>query len=389
MRSLEITSRIQERLKAHLGDDLPSLDSIKVFEGIAVSTKPLRKPGSIWDKGSVTRLTLREMADWLNAGNQVPLHTLHKAGYELPVGRLFYAEVRDLEDGGAELRVLLYLDKSQDEIITSIETGVIESMSIGLMSKQILCSECGWDYLGDDADFMNLYERKCGNGHIVGQDGVHVRASGLDLWSELSLVSLGASTDAAIVSRSKARLSSDEYQALAASGTPPESLILVATEKGQEPMETKEFMARLEAQAGEVATLTAKNNDLVSQLEQSTADLAAANSRIEELENAASNEGESEVKASLSAAQADLEKVQKTADGALEFLQDQVKKARIAAGQSDPEAPDTIDECIAAIDEAGKNLVNLFDREGTSVSSDAPKPAPRAVSAAAFKTPNS
>lgn len=394
MRSLEITSKIQERLRAHLGDDLPDLESIKVFEGIAVSTRPVNKRGTLWDKARVSRATLREMAEWLNAGNQVPLQTLHNTSGELPVGRLFYGEVRESGDDEAELRVQFYIDtNTQSDLVNSIDTGVLQSMSIGLMFKQLLCSECGWDYLGDEAEFSNLFNRVCGNGHQLGEDGIHIRASGMDHWAELSLVSLGASKDAVIISRSKAQLSEEKITALAASGAPAESAILVATEEGQEDMSHKELYDRLEAQAGQVATLTAERDQATEQIETLTAERDGASSRVAELEKQLEADGDDaakELRAELDSAKADLEKAQESADATLEFLQDQAVKALVAAGQEDPEAPETIEACIASIKDSKTNLMNLLDKGGDAHSSDAgndgDKPEPR-LSATAFKTP--
>jgi hypothetical protein len=367
MRSLQITSQIQDRMRSALGDDLPDLSSIKVYEATAISTRPVNKRGTLWDKAVVSRSTMAEMASVLNGGKYVPLHTMHQQGSELPVGRLFYAEVLDDNAGNSELRVLFYIAEDEEELISSIEAGVLENLSIGMKPEKMLCSECEFDYLSDEATFDNLFDRVCANDHRIGENGVHIRAVGLDQWFELSLVSVGASEDATIKSRSKQRFSEEDRKALAASGISPESTILVATHQGDEDM-SKEMLERLEAQAGEVATLKAEKASAQTRVTELEAELSSAKEKITELEGKETSEEVTELKASLETAQTEANEAKEASATALELMQEQAKRALVASGQENPEAPETIELCIEAIKEAGVALHQSIPVGGVSTS---------------------
>lgn len=377
MRSLTINQSIREKLTAAMsGDDLPDLNSIRVYEATAVTTRPVSKVGTLWDKGVITRATLREMEEYLNTSGYVPMHVSHnQGGGALPVGRAFYAELFDLEDGETELRVLFYLPEEEDDLVKSVESGVLKNLSIGMRPSKLLCSECGWDYLGEDASYLNLFDRICANDHQVGVDGVHVRAAGLDKWLELSLVSVGASSDAEIKSRAKSRLSEDDLQALAASGIPAEAVVLVATTEGETPMDLKEVLAELKANAGSLAVAEANLSAKTAELETATAALSEANAKIAELE-AAAEKGADEKVATLTAEvdtlKADLTASKEEADKASEFLKEQTVKVLVAAGHEDPKAPETIEECISAIEEAKLSIVNTIPVGGVTASADTP-----------------
>jgi hypothetical protein len=370
VRALEITGHIQDKLLRNLDGELPDLSAIKVYEATAVSTAPLSKRGTLWDKATISASTLFEMAAYLNNGGDVPLHTSHQQGAgEMPVGRVFYAEVNELLGGESELRVLLYL-QATSELTASIEDGILNNLSVGLTTKSMLCSECGWDYLGAEADVMNFYDRVCGNGHQLDANGTHIRAIGLDSWLELSLVSKGASKDAKIVSRTKARLSNDQTQRLAASGIPVESLLLIATNKDSD-MDAKEFLASLEASSTKLAIagveLSTAQASVASLTESNTAQAA----QIATLEAAAAaNVDVATVQASLDVSEARVTEMDAAALISLTFLQEQVVKVLVASGVESPVAPDTAEACIEAFEAAKLSIVSTFPVGGVALSSE-------------------
>lgn len=388
MKSIAITPKVIERLKANLGGETPDLNDLVVFEAMVLSSRPLSQRGSLFNKATNSRSTLVEMAEILNKGGHVPLHTLHKSGSELPIGRFFHAGVSDMADGHTELSAMFYINKKDHpELVSSIESGVIEAVSVGLVHRSLLCSECGWDYKGEDASFFNFWDQTCANDHVIGENGVHLNCVGAENWFETSLVSRGADKTASIVNRAKARLSEEERGRLAASGVPFEAFALVATQKQKDTndMSIAELTTRLETLAGEKAVLTA-------QMAEANTALTAANARIAELEAAvaatpADNADEltaaqtqvTELTASLDAANTEK-------DAALTFLKEQAVKALIASGQSDPKAPDTVAECIAAIGESKMNLVNLLANAGNSIPADAGADKRQSVAVNAFKT---
>ena len=229
-KSVPITPRIQNLITRNTGGDQVDFNAIVVFEASVTNTRPLTKPGSIFDKGQIQVDTLNQMASYLNSGGFVPLQTLHPNGDELPLGRFFYGEVlpSTLGDGSSELVCLFYLPKD-DSNVPKLENGIIDEVSVGFVGQQLLCSKCSWDWRGPEASFSNFYDRVCGNDHVLGEDGAYLKINGLDRWTETSLVSKGAANNAKILGRTKQRLGQEQYDRLAASGVAPEHLMLIAT----------------------------------------------------------------------------------------------------------------------------------------------------------------
>lgn len=232
-------------------------DDIVVFEATAAGTRPIKQLGSFYDGAVITRATLEAMASDLNSGAQsVPLHTRHLAGSELPIGRVFQGNVVTTMDGNYELRTLFYLPKTEATLIENINLGILDEVSVGLLTKTATCSQCGFDYFGPEAEFDTIWNRTCPNGHTLGTDGTHLNLSGVDLWSELSLVSRGASSQAKIHGRTSQNSALTER--LAASGVSTMALMLSAstpTEPKEEPPVSDPTIAQL---AASMAALQAK-----------------------------------------------------------------------------------------------------------------------------------
>src|SRR5680860_1334153 len=143
-KQLDVTDEMLEQIRFVADSDVTA-DDIVVFEATAVNTLPLNKTGSIFENARITRATLTHMAESVNSKNEsVPLHTLHLQGDELPVGKVFHAYVQDLADGQAELRAHFYLARSESKLIEKMNLGILDEVSIGLKSKELLCSKCGW-----------------------------------------------------------------------------------------------------------------------------------------------------------------------------------------------------------------------------------------------------
>lgn len=315
-KQIEVTDEILSQITAVTKTTVDP-DNIVVFEAAALSTKALHKPGSLYHEARPSRSLLVDAAEALNAGTEsVPLHTLHMQGEQIPVGRVFRASVHDEVDGSSTLRAMFYLPTSERDLISKINLGVLDEVSVGLKSTQAFCSKCGFDYFGPDADFTHLFSRSCDKNHVLGEDGAHLKMVGLDKWMELSLVSRGASNNAKILSRAKQILPAAEYDRLAASGKPVEALFLYTSTAMENPMPKNENPEeQFDAQASFTA-LTEKVDELIAKFdadaaaaaaaeaaaaeEETLADvqaqLAAANERITELETAKTAEEEAEAK---------------------------------------------------------------------------------------------
>jgi hypothetical protein len=291
-KNVPVTDQMLAQISTLSGVSVAAAD-IVVFDATAASTRPITKRGSIFDGATMTKAMLDEMAVILNSGTQsVPLHVSHDT-YDLPIGKVFQASVEPSPDGSFDLRTLFYLPAEETELVKNINLGLTNEVSVGVQSKQMICSTCGWDYIGAGNNAMYLWDRTCPNEHTIGVDGNHLVMSGVDLWTELSLVSRGASAQARIHGQSEAI-----QQRLAASGISPAATMLFASSS---PM--KEAPVPMDPET-KVAfdDLSAKFDLLMAQLTpQPDPALAAALAEVETLKAAATtkNEALEEFKASL------------------------------------------------------------------------------------------
>lgn len=307
-KQVDITTDILAQIERVTGTTV-SADDIVVFEAAAASTRPISKMGSVYNGARMSRQMLEDMAAALNSGTEsVPLHTLHMQGDEIPKGRVFQGSVVGEIDGSATLRAMFYLPLAEKDLIEKINLGILDEVSVGTKSKQALCSKCGFDYFGADADFSNLFAQTCANDHIIGVDGTHLKLVGLDKWMELSLVSRGASDKPKILSRTKQLLSKEDHDRIAADGKPVEALFLftsMTTETNDMTTKPTEFdaAAAIEALQAKLDVIEAKLTDPNEAVEGLQAELAAAQQKIADLEATAA-EAAAAATAELEAAEA-------------------------------------------------------------------------------------
>jgi len=257
MKRIELTERIKSFITASVGDTI-DYEKIAAFEATAVTSLPLNKRGSVFDRGQITAETFIEAANLINTGTFVPLHTLHEQGYEIPVGRLFYGEHVKSNQGTDELRVLFFVDGTSPDLISRLDTGVIEEVSVGMQFKRLLCSTCNIDLMEDNE---SIWSQTCKNGHVMGMGSNHVKPDGVANFREMSLVSKGASNGAKVLGAQKRLLASAYYKdgsALAASLKDPEFMLFGSPTKlaEEDPMLIAELQAKLAKAEGDL-TLTA------------------------------------------------------------------------------------------------------------------------------------
>lgn len=363
-KQLELTPKIIAAI-ARSTDGGVDPTSVSVFECAAFNTLPVSKKGSLFDGARSTENTLRQMADYLNAGtNFVPLHSLHDQGYALPYGRVFAGDVVMSSQGLPELRTLFYLPNTEVDLIGKLDTGVIDEVSVGLRTQHMNCSECGFDYLGSEASGDNFWSQSCNNEHQIGVDGVHVILSGLDRFLELSLVSLGAAKNAKVMSRAKSLLGEATYtQQLQASGIAPEATLLFTTIKKEELMDLTVLVADL---------TNAKAANLVSE-----AAIAASKAQVDTL--TASNTALTAQVASLTAAaDTKLPAVQAALDAATASLTEAVayvrtEAHRVAVASSSEKPADTADftQLVASIATSRSKLAETIPVGGRSMNASA------------------
>lgn len=385
---LDITPKIAAAI-ARSTDNSVDPATVAVFQTSAYNTLPVSKKGTLFDQSRVTETTLRQMADYLNVGTQyAPLHLVHdQSEGELPVGRVFAGEVTTNEHGVAELQNLFYIPLATGaDLIAKLDTAVIDEVSVGLRPQHINCSECGFDYLGADATWENIYMRQCNNEHYIGENGTHAILNGMDKYMELSLVSRGAAQKTKILSREKslmASLGAENYQQLAASGKPPVATTLFASPtnpKKESHMDLTELVAKLttaqadvtvkgkelETATANIATLTAANATLTGEVTALKADANIV--KVNELT-------------------AKLTSQETIATAAIAFVREEANRLSIAASLTPPADTADLDALKASITAARTKLQETLPVGGAALSANTQNGSSKVVSSnAAFKT---
>lgn len=373
MKQLPMTPELSALIKAAVGQDVETTD-LAVFECIALNSKPLPgKDGTIFEKATVMPITLRQMADFVLAGNTLPLISDHML-YGAPMGRVFNAELNyNQQAGDLELRALFYLDSSEKDLITKLNSGVLDEVSVSFLSTEFLCSQCNWDYFGQDSTSENLYSRTCANGHTVGTDGVHAQLVGLSQFVEVSLVARGAADKPKILGKSDSKLLPASSMRLAAKGFEIDSLICQAgLGDNKVTIDTNKLIADLMASNTSVATLTVEKSNLGVQLSAAEAAVTAANAQVAELQT------------QLAAAQA-APTNEADYQVALTFLGELVTKLSVAAGETAPaELPKTVAELKEAIEGKTSKLTALLPVGGVAAGAGAGDDEKPALRASAF-----
>lgn len=369
---IEITPEIEAQLRASVGDENLDTSKLVVFEARTLSTKPIKRKAGMFAGARTSVGTLNEMADLINApGGAIHMQIMHDTNV-LPVGRVFKGSVYDMGTGDYELRSMFYIPADKTQLVADIENSVIDEVSVGLMTKHLYCSECNFDYLGEDASILNRIMLTCENDHVIGENGVHVKLVGVAAWTELSLVNQGAATDAKILSRAKQHMSQNTMERLAASATPLEARLFVASFKMDEKTDVKtpkenpkmdetKLMAMLEASAEKVAN---GKVELAAAVGENTT-LKAANTDLQAKLDAALAENETlkadPAKAELSAKLAEAEETKTKLSEATAKLLPHVKATLVASGvvETDLEKLDFA-AMLALVEEKGYKLHQLI-----------------------------
>lgn len=372
MKQLELTPQLKAIIHAAVGVDV-EVDNLAVFECVALNTKPLPgKNGTIFESAVVAPLTLRQMVDSINGGNHLPLISDHQLMGE-PKGRAFHSDLLYASDGGFELRVLFYLDPTEQTLITKLNAGSLDEVSVSFLSSELTCSACGWDYMGEDASYDNINTRTCANGHTVGTNGTHTQLVGLSKFMELSLVARGAAFEPRIVGKSDSKLLPASSMRLAAKGFEIDGLICRAGQGDNiVTVDTNKLITDLMASNTSVATLTVEKSNLGAQLSAAEASVTAANAKVADLETrlaaaeaAPTNEADYQV--------------------ALAFLGELVTNLSVAAGETAPtELPKTVAELKVAIEGKTSKLTALLPVGGVSAGAGAGDDEKPALRASAF-----
>ncbi len=368
-KALVVTPAIKAAIIRSTGDAEFDTSKVTVFETVSLNTMPLNKSGSIFHKAVHTAATLDEMAAFVKGGGFVPLHTLHAQGYELPVGRVFDAEVLNGDNGLPELRSQFFVDNEHSTIVSGVDTGSIEEVSVGILHQHLNCSVCGFDYRGEEATMDNIYSRTCANDHELHVDGTHLILSGMERWGEQSLVSLGAAHKAKIVSRTKSLMGAESYEKLAASGFVPEATVLLTQsplspiKKPEPKMEIKDLVALNATLSGEKAVALHEVTVMKATNTTLTETNATLTTKVTELEGKLAA-----VPAESTKAVADLAAANTAMTAQLTYIRTEANRLCVAANVAKLADTATFEELTASID---ANRVKLQAAFGGGKAQDA------------------
>lgn len=353
MKRIPITESIRQRLTLAFGAEA-KIDALVVYEAIAANQMPLRRSRGLYKGARFTPGMMREMAASV-AAESVPLHVQHNTE-TLPVGRVFAAEVHD-----DELRTLFAVNQeTQPGLISDLETGVVDQVSVGVLPSRLTCSECGWDYMGEGATFENFWSHTCTNGHVVGENGVFVWLSALESFMEQSLVNKGAVRGPYVVNPSQSVFAkSNTLQRLAASANQAPLFICSGvpepSSKETTTVDIKELLSQLTASTTEAALAKAQVATQLAplqvQLAERDATITALQAQITTLEAAAA------------APNPDIQ-------AAVEVLSDVATRSAVALGEQQPTLPTTVADLKAFIEDRQAKLTAVLPKGPRSQGAD-------------------
>lgn len=368
MKQVQKTEQVMGQLRAAFGPDA-DLTTLAVYETVALNSLPLRKAGGVFKGARNSLRVLQQLADWVSR-ESVPVHVSHDTS-GLPYGRVFHAGVN-----GEELRLLFAIDGAgHPDVVSKLDSGVLDQVSVGFNMKSLTCSKCGFNYVKADAE--HFWSLTCDEGHEIGKEGTHVWVDDLEYFFELSLVGMGAVEGAQIVGRSDARLAQNPQaqQRLAASANSGLVGVRLSPTIEDQPTMNAEQLARFEASIAEAATAKAEVTSLTAQLQAVTAErdaLAAA--------AAEPDEPAPEV--------AELEAARAAAAVATETLQGELSAVLTALGETVPaELPTDVAELAAQLKNKRAAFAAIIPVDGLSNKERTTETAP-VRSTAAFRSQN-
>lgn len=376
-KEIEMTDELLMKFKNKFGEDADT-SNFYMFECRALSTEPVHQ-GTIYDGATVDSGILAAMADKINNSDEnIGIHIMHN-DFDLNIGRLFSARLGVSENGHNELFATCALLRNEENksIIEKIENNILDEVSVQFLAEHAYCSECHWDYMGEDASFENWWDKTCANGHTVGFDGCHLELEGLANFSEISVVNRGAAKNPKILSQKKRTLFNEgELMSLAASGKAPEFLVATFNNKLENVMTKEnvtlsaEEIAEMQAQLADLKQkldLGEKVKELETSLSEKEKDLEDKEKALEDKEAEVNTLNEAH-EAKVEELNSELSEVKAQKQALLEFLQEQVKKVALAAGKKDVEVPSDLGEISAMLNENQQILATLVPAGGVSQS---------------------
>jgi hypothetical protein len=282
MKQITKTPEILAQLRKAYGPDA-ALENLGVWEVVLANTVPLRKSGGLFKNARLAQSVLIEVAAAVN-DESVPIQAQHKTDV-LPIGRLFSATVL-----GSEARGLIAVSTvSAPLICEQLDNGTIDQVSLGMLNKHLLCSECGFDYQSPQASEFR-WDLTCDKDHRIGEKGVHVQISGLDSLFECSLVGQGAVKGARVLGPSESVFQDNARLAASVRDGRSDVLAIQLSPTPEENMNIEDFTTQLTAAVtgrttaeAQVTSLTTERDAATAQVATLTTNLGAATAQVTSL----------------------------------------------------------------------------------------------------------
>lgn len=341
---VNLTETIKQYITAKCGADV-DYTKFAIYQTRAISTEPVTKRGSIYDKATFTRTALSEIVDFVNDDrNNVAMQLLHDT-YSMPFGRVIHAELVDeVDTGHSAVMMLFILSDEHSDLINKIDQGIIDEVSINTLPKRALCSECGKDFMDDDVPFEAFFEHKCPEcGAIMGgKEGAHLSIPSIETMIELSLVPRGAAKHAKILDSAYQMAMSDKADSLVLTKQMVKESLTefnftsnISEEVDMNPEDFKAaVMAATEPLATEVKNMQATLASLGEEkktLEAAKLEAETAKAALEEEKETLSNE-KAELESKLAEATKEAEEIKAAFDA-------EIKKVLVASGTPEASIP--------------------------------------------------
>ncbi len=369
MKRVQLTESIKRAIEAKLGEGV-DYEKFAVYQARANSDEPV-KQNSIYNGAVLSVGALEDMAKWINDPLKnvavQPMHnTFHK---DILLGRAIKAEVKpEPEKGTHGLYVLFVISTEHEDLVSKVDTGLIDEVSSGFSVGKALCSECGLDLTEAAKHNMEFYfTQTCPECEsVMGQNGAHMRIVSVEDMQELSLVTRGAAKNPKILDTL--------YQVAMSANLPTKTKFkdnselknnnVKTSEENEMTQLTKEMLDEALKPILEKVSLLEENISTSDPQEpaagEPNTDEASAE-KVQELEQKVEEQAKELEKVSDELATATEER-----DTAVSAFCEEVKKVAVALGKTEAEIPSNIEGAKALLEQAKVTLAASIPVGGVS-----------------------
>lgn len=387
-KKIQIDARLQQLIEKKCGNDV-DINKFSVYQARVVSTEPISQ-NSWYDKAQMAHSTILELADLINEDERnTPIQIMHD-GSVLPIGRLIAAAAIEEENGTTALYAYFIVSNEFTDIISRLDSGIIDEVSIGMAGKKLLCSECGTDMmeLDEGTRMMAYFTNTCPecNG-VFGKDGVHLNIVGVKKLSEVSLVGRGAAKNPKILDTAKQISLAASGEQLKASLKDLSDLMSNVYLDGkfvneESSMTLEELMAKLNEIETKVYAALADVNEKINSLDEKLkasegepageppAEPAGAENEPKDDPQSDNKELE-EAENKLAEANKEIESLKAQSSEVLGFIRNEANKLLVAAGRTELAESASFDDIKKVITDSKATLAATIPVGGVGLAADA------------------